>query len=199
MIIAPLLSTASATVQKTVVSEDARPEIASAKQPDPTKPQTVSQPIAKEKSRSRFSIEATLQRSDSKDENEETTEKVELPSNHFTETDLHDSWQNYLEELKEKDVIIYNAIHSFQLKKQDENTVEIIYPSSSAKSEFEKIREEFFGRFMRKVNHFNIQLEYRKDVSMKREIVTKRMIFDKFAAINPVLRELDDLLKFDLN
>ncbi|MPN28039.1 hypothetical protein SDC9_175477 [bioreactor metagenome] len=96
-------------------------------------------------------------------------------------------------------MIIYNAINSFQLKKLDENTVEIIYPSGSAKSEFEKIREDFFGKFMRKVNHFNIKLEFTKDVSMKKEVVTKRMIFDKFAAINPVLRDLDDLLKFDLN
>ncbi|WP_304344775.1 hypothetical protein [Chryseobacterium koreense] len=182
-----------------MVSEDTRPEITSPKQLDPTKPKTVSQPIAKEKSPSKFSIEAMLQRSESEDENEEAPEKLELPSNHFTETDLHDSWEIFLQELKKKDVIIYNAIHSFQLKKNDENTVEIIYPSSSAKSEFEKIREEFFGKFMRKVNHYNIQLEYRKDVSMKREVVTKRMIFDKFAAINPVLRDLDDLLKFDLN
>ncbi|MBB5333775.1 hypothetical protein [Chryseobacterium koreense] len=133
------------------------------------------------------------------EEDTEEAEKVVLPSNHFTETDLKDSWGNFLQELREKEVIIYNAINSFQLKKLDENTVEIIYPSGSAKSEFEKIREDFFGKFMRKVNHFNIKLEFTKDVSMKKEVVTKRMIFDKFAAINPVLRDLDDLLKFDLN
>ena len=83
--------------------------------------------------------------------------------------------------------------------KKDENIVEIIYPSDSAKSEFEKIRADFFNHFMRKVNHFNIELQYRNDVSLKKEIITKRKIFDKFAAINPILREMDEIFKFDLS
>ncbi|HMU07938.1 MAG TPA: hypothetical protein PKC37_08510 [Kaistella sp.] len=96
-------------------------------------------------------------------------------------------------------MIVYSAISSFKLQKIDEDIVEITYPSDSAKSEFEKIRAEFFNHFMRKVNHFNINIEFKNDVSLKKEIITKRKIFDKFAEINPVLRELDDLFKFDLN
>ena len=101
--------------------------------------------------------------------------------------------------LQQKDIIIYNAINSFKLTKKDENIVEITYPSDSAKSEFEKVRSDFFNHFMHKVNHFNIVIEYKNDVSMKKEIITKRKIFDKFAEINPVLRDLDDLFKFDFN
>ena len=52
---------------------------------------------------------------------------------------------------------------------------------------------------MRKVNHYNIVVEYRNDVSLKKEIITKRKIFDKFAEINPLLREMDEIFKFDLN
>ena len=52
---------------------------------------------------------------------------------------------------------------------------------------------------MHKVNHVNIVIDYKNDVSMKKEIITKRKIFDKFAEINPVLRDLDDLFKFDFN
>jgi len=77
--------------------------------------------------------------------------------------------------------------------------VEITYPSDSAKNEFEKVRADFFNHFMHKVNHFNIIIEYKNDVSLKKEIITKRKIFDKFAEINPVLRDLDDLFKFDFN
>jgi len=52
---------------------------------------------------------------------------------------------------------------------------------------------------MHKVSHFNIAVEYKNDVSLKKEIMTKRKIFDKFAEINPVLKELDEIFKFDLN
>lgn len=83
--------------------------------------------------------------------------------------------------------------------KKTEDIVEIIYPSESSKIEFEKIRSEFFNHFMHKVNHFNISIEYILDVGMKKEIMTKRKIFDKFAEINPVLKELDDLFKLDFN
>jgi len=125
--------------------------------------------------------------------------KEVLPSSHFTDTDLQNEWQKFLKDLQKDDVIVYNAISSFKLQKKDEDVVEITYPSESAKSEFEKVRAGFFNHFMHKVNHFNIIVEFKNDVSLKREIVTKRMIFDKFAAINPVLKDLDDLFKFDFN
>ncbi|MCQ4034545.1 hypothetical protein [Kaistella montana] len=122
-----------------------------------------------------------------------------MPSNHFTETDLNIEWNNFLGEMQTKDIIVFNAISSFKLRKKDENTVEITYPSESAKSEFEKVRGDFFNHFMHKVSHFNIVVEYKNDVTLKKEIVTKRKIFDKFAEINPILKDLDDIFKFDLN
>ncbi|WP_242589835.1 hypothetical protein [Kaistella haifensis] len=125
--------------------------------------------------------------------------KEELPSNHFTETDLHNEWNKFLVEMQSEDIIVYNAISSFKLRKKDENTVEITYPSESAKSEFEKVRGDFFNHFMHKVSHFNIVIEYKNDITLKKEIVTKRKIFDKFAELNPVLKDLDDIFKFDLN
>ena len=125
--------------------------------------------------------------------------KEELPSNHFTETDLHNEWNRFLVEMQSEDIIVYNAISSFKLRKKDENTVEITYPSESAKSEFEKVRGDFFNHFMHKVSHFNIVIEYKNDITLKKEIVTKRKIFDKFAELNPVLKDLDDIFKFDLN
>lgn len=125
--------------------------------------------------------------------------KEELPSNHFTETDLHNEWNKFLVEMQSKDIIVYNAISSFKLRKKGEDTVEITYPSESAKSEFEKVRGDFFNHFMRIVSHFNIVVEYKNDVTLKKEIVTKRKIFDKFAEINPVLKDLDEIFKFDFN
>ncbi|AZI34419.1 hypothetical protein EIB73_02475 [Kaistella carnis] len=112
---------------------------------------------------------------------------------------MQSEWQKFLVDLKKSDVIVYNAISSFKLMKKDENIVEITYPSESAKVEFEKVRSEFFNHFMHKVNNYKISIEFKLDLSMKKEIITKRKIFDKFAEINPVLKELDDLFKLDFN
>lgn len=157
------------------------------------------EPIAKHKITSKFSINAALQKSETEEEKTVSSIQEELPSNHFTETDLKEEWHKFLEELKGKEILIYNAINSFKLHKKDENIVEITYPSDSARIEFEKIRADFFNHFMHKVNHFNIIINYKNDVSLKKEIMTKRKIFDKFAEINPVLRDLDDIFKFDFN
>lgn len=140
-----------------------------------------------------------LEKSEEKAEIVAENPQEKLPSNHFTDTDLQQEWQKFLQKLQKEDVIIYSAISSFRLRKKEEDIIEIIYPSDSAKSEFEKVRTDFFNHFMHKVNHYNIKIEYKNDVSLKKEIVTKRMLFDKLAAVNPVLNELDELFKFDLN
>lgn len=156
-------------------------------------------PTGLPKKLSKFSITAALEQSDEVKQEVSPEKKESLPSQHFSDTDLQSEWQRFLKEIQGRDIIIYNAINSFNLKKKYEDVIEIIYPSESAKSEFEKIRPEFFNHFMHKVNHFNISLEYKLDVSMKKEIITKRKIFDKFAEINPVLKDLDDLFKLDFN
>ena len=158
-----------------------------------------SEPISKTKTLSKFSISAALQKTEEEIENTIDTSKEVLPSNHFTETDLQSEWNIFLVALQQKDIIIYNAINSFTLQKKNEDIVVITYPSESAKVEFDKIRAVFFNHFMHKVSHFNIIIEFSVDVSMKKEIITKRKIFDKFAEINPVLKELDDLFKLDFN
>jgi len=96
-------------------------------------------------------------------------------------------------------MILYSAINGFKFSKTDENTISVNYPSEAAKKEFEKIQSEFFNHFKRKVNHFKIEVEYTMDVALKKEIITKRKIFEKFAEINPLLKDLDDLMKFDLS
>lgn len=93
----------------------------------------------------------------------------------------------------------YNAINGFRLVKKDENIIEVQYPSDTAKVEFDRVSGEFFNHFRRKVNNFSIEIEYKKDEKLKVEVLTKRSIFEKMVEKNPLLKDLDDLLKFDLN
>lgn len=103
-------------------------------------------------------------------------------------------------QLRTKDPFVYNAIKTFKLTKVDEKIIRISYPSDSAKTEFDKISGEFFNHFKRKVNNYTITFEYQKDhENLKIEVVTKKKIFEKFIEINPLLKDLDDLMKFDLS
>ncbi|CAH0183926.1 hypothetical protein SRABI04_01572 [Chryseobacterium sp. Bi04] len=125
------------------------------------------------------------------------TEK--LPQNHFTETDLQAEWTLMLKQLQRKDGFIFNAVKTFKLVKEEENKIKVLYPSDSAKVEFDKISGEFFNHFRSKVHNHSIVIEYQRDVeNLKIEVVTKRKIFEKFIEKNPLLKDLDDLMKFDL-
>lgn len=118
---------------------------------------------------------------------------------HFTETDLQSEWNLLLMQLKTKDPFVFNAIKSFKLVKIEEKLIQILYPSDSAKVEFDKISGEFFNHFKRKVNNHAIEFDYKKDLeNLKIEVVTKKKIFEKFVELNPLLKDLDQLMKFDL-
>ncbi len=136
-----------------------------------------------------------------KEEEEEThaVKKDDLPQNHFTETDLQSEWNLMLKQLQTKDAFVFNAIKTFKLTKADENVIRVFYPSDSAKVEFDKISGDFFNHFRRKVHNYAIEVEYKKDhENLKIEIMTKKKIFEKFVEKNPLLKDLDDLMKFDL-
>lgn len=122
-----------------------------------------------------------------------------LPENHFSQTDLDSAWSEFLEHLAKTNTFVYNAISNFKLEKSDENRITVKYSSSTAKSEFDKLSPEFFNHFRHKVNNFKIEVDCVTDVTIKKEIMTKRKQFEKLAQINPLLRDLDDLMKFDLS
>ena len=150
------------------------------------------------KKSSEFSIKKHMEKKEKEDEQNLFSETEEnLPDHHFTDTDLQTEWRNFLKELSVNDIVAYNAISSFQLRKADENQIEVLYSSDSAKHEFERVQADFFNHFKHKVNNFKIEIHYKLDPSLKKEVVTKRKVFDKFAEINPVLRDLEDLMKFD--
>ena len=148
---------------------------------------------------SEFSIHAALNKKEEEEIHLEIKKEEELPEHHFSEVDLQREWQFFLNDLQKKDAVLYYAVNTLKLHKKDENLINILYPSDSVKTEFEKIQAEFFNHFKRKVNNYKIEIQYSNDVTLKKEIVTKRTIFEKFVEINPVLKDLDDLLKLDLS
>ena len=107
-------------------------------------------------------------------------------------------WEIFLKNTLKTNTFLYNAISSFKLEKSDENLVIVKYSSEFAKAEFDRVSPEFFNHFRHKVNNFKFEIDYQTDLTIKKEVMTKRKIFDKFVKINPLLKDLDDLMKFDL-
>ncbi|UFH32375.1 hypothetical protein LNP04_01315 [Chryseobacterium sp. C-71] len=156
--------------------------------------------MSRPKSSSGFSINSFLNKEE-KQEVEETAvvTNENLQEHHFTETDLQSEWNLMLMNLRAKDPFVYNAIKSFKLEKIDEKLIQVQYPSESAKAEFDKISGEFFNHFKRKVNNYAIIIEYKQDVqNLKIEVLTTKKKFERFVEMNPLLKDLDDLMKFDL-
>ncbi|WP_246022137.1 hypothetical protein [Epilithonimonas xixisoli] len=161
--------------------------------------QKASEPIARTSSNSQFSIKAALEKKEEiiKDEFAEIKDE-NLPSNHFSQTDVDREWDIFLKNLSRTNTFVYNAISSFKLEKTDEHQITVKYSSEFAKSEFDRISPEFFNHFRHKVNNFKFEIDYVTDLSIKKEVMTKRKIFEKFVEINPLLKDLDDLMRFDL-
>jgi hypothetical protein len=128
------------------------------------------------------------------------TPEENLPTNHFTEKDLQSFWSHFLEEIRNKDIISYNAISGFTIKKMEEDSIEIGFPSQTAKEEFDKISADFLSNLQYEIQHYKIKISYKSAAgTMKKELRTKKLIFNELCEINPLLKDLDELFKFDFN
>ncbi|WP_241486029.1 hypothetical protein [Chryseobacterium angstadtii] len=173
----------------------------------PAEPETLQEtavkttkPLSRQGASSGFSINSFLNKEEKEVKEETVAVRTEnLPQNHFTETDLQMEWNLMLKQLQTRNGFIFNAVKAFKLIKAGENIIRVLYPSDSAKVEFDKIAGEFFNHFRTKVHNHAIEVDYQRDFdNLKIEVVTKRKMFEKFIEKNPLLKDLDDLMKFDL-
>ncbi|WP_162089283.1 hypothetical protein [Chryseobacterium aquaeductus] len=161
---------------------------------------TASKPLSKSRISSGININSLMNSDDSSKGEEIIVVKNESSQeHHFTETDVQSEWNLLLLQLRTKDPVIYSAIKSFKLQKIDEKTIQIQYPSGSAKVEFDKISSEFFNHFKTKVNNHSIVFDFKHEPqNLRQEVLTTKKKFEKLVEINPLLKDLDDLMKFDL-
>lgn len=163
---------------------------------------TTSKPLSKPGISSGFSINSFLNKEDVVVQKDETlaVKTENLPQNHFTETDLQIEWKLFLQQIQSKDKVLFNAIKTFKLVKSNEKLITVFHPSDYAKNEFDKVSREFFNHFKTKVHNFSIEVIYERDAeNMQVEVMTTRKKFEKLVEKNPLLKELDDLMKFDLS
>lgn len=148
---------------------------------------------------SEFSIQNFSNQKEKKEENLVEHIEEDLPENHFTEMDLQREWNNFLKELSVTNTVVYNAVSSFKINKKEEDWIEVCYSSETAKKEFEEIEGKFFGDFRRRVNNFKFRITYKMAENVRVEVLTTRRKFEKMAEKNPMLKELNALMMFDLS
>ncbi|ADQ81683.1 DNA polymerase III subunit gamma/tau [Riemerella anatipestifer] len=156
------------------------------------------EPILKESVKSSFSIKEAINKTEELQVEEEIKEE-ELPDGHFSETDLQKEWKHFLKKLAREDMVTFNAVQNFTIEKAEENKICIRYTSESARVEFEKVSPQFFNDFKHKFNNYRVKFDFEKAerVIIKKE--TKRDLFNKMVEVNPLLKDLQELMQFDFN
>ncbi len=147
---------------------------------------------------SKYSIKKHLEEKQKEVENQ-TNSGEQLPDNHFSDIDLQVAWIAFLKELFQENIVAWSAINTFKLSKIGENQIEVKYSSDTAKKEFETIQMDFFSRFKHKVNNSQIEIIYREDITLKKGNLSKKQVFEQLVEINPVLQDLENLMRFDFN
>ncbi|WP_154137916.1 hypothetical protein [Riemerella anatipestifer] len=154
----------------------------------------------KESVKSSFSIKEAINKTEELQVEEEIKEE-ELPDGHFSETDLQKEWKHFLKKLASdsEGMVTFNAVQNFTIEKAEENRVCIRYTSESAKVEFEKVSPQFFNDFKHKFNNYRVKFDFEKaeQVIIKKD--TKRDLFNKMVEVNPLLKDLQELMQFDFN
>ncbi|MBO4234168.1 hypothetical protein FO675_07650 [Riemerella anatipestifer] len=156
------------------------------------------EPILKESVKSSFSIKEAINKTEELQVEEEIKEE-ELPDGHFSETDLQKEWAHFLKKLAREDMVTFNAVQNFTIEKAEENRVCIRYTSKSARVEFEKVSPQFFNDFKHKFNNYRVKFDFAEAERVIIKKDTKRDLFNKMVEVNPLLKDLQELMQFDFN
>ena len=142
---------------------------------------------------SAFSISETLNHVDDNTAEEVvTTSKESLPETEFTQAQIDEWWYRTLRKVEDN-----LTLKTIQLKKGDNHSINVHYPSDYSKSDFQKIEFDFINLLKEKTNNFSIHFNYIKDQKLVVKQETKREKFNRYVELNPLLKELDDLMRFD--
>lgn len=115
----------------------------------------------------------------------------------FTQEELDTYWAYFLQNNQLDSVLLY-AISDFVLEKVENNIIKIKYTSESARERFSEIQAQFVSGLKQRIKNNRIVLEFELTSKTKSSYMSKASIFKEYAEINPLLKELDAVLNFDL-
>lgn len=163
----------------------------------------VEKPIKQEKQVSLFSINESLSQIEKQEDTAEEEDTEEnLPDGHFSDIDVNNEWQVFIKKLARENSVVFYAVQDFILNKTAEHEITVKYGSQSAKAEFEKVSKDFFSHFKHKYKNDRLKVVYEKNEHLLNNtstLLNKKEIFNKMLEINPLLKDLNEIMKFNFN
>ncbi|PQL91146.1 hypothetical protein C4S77_08680 [Apibacter adventoris] len=116
----------------------------------------------------------------------------------FEEKDLKLFWNQYLQNLKNKQPILYNVLNTTSCQLKENFTIFFQFPSHSSYEEFESLRENFFQKLKKQLNNYSIIFNYEIKETQKNIFLSNKDKYEKMLKNNPLLEKLKNDFKLDI-
>jgi DNA polymerase III alpha subunit (gram-positive type) len=133
-------------------------------------------------------------------EKEEITglDSSEKDKDEFTEEEVKRFWNQYLEELKSLQPVLFNVLNTTTCLVRENYTIFFEFPSNSAYDEFENLREDIFQKLKKHVNNYSISFEYEIKETQRAILLSSKDKFEKMVKVNPLLEKLRNDFRLDI-
>ena len=136
----------------------------------------------------------------SEEEQQETTDKINLPKSSFTKEELLIHWKDYSNKLENDGKMVFsNMMRAHEPKLISETEIEFLLDHSSAELEFQDNRTSLATYLKMKLNNFHIQINSRvaEEKEVEKKAYTNRDKLKQLQEENPALAELVKKLDLD--
>lgn len=116
----------------------------------------------------------------------------------FKEEDVTLFWNQYLQNIKNKQPVLYNVLNTTSCHLKDNFTVFFQFPSHSAYEEFENLRENFFQKLKKQVNNYSVVFNYEIRETQKSILLSSKDKYEKMLKTNLLLEKLKNDFKLDI-
>lgn len=124
-----------------------------------------------------------------------------MPKEEFTKHDVHQLWNNFLEEIKNQNRPAFNVLQTTEWDINKNSDLVLTFDSDSMAIEFENLREQFVTFLREQLNNYYIQVikKIKAEISNKKHIKSRRDIFEEMASKNQNLLKLQKIFDLDID
>lgn len=154
-------------------------------------------PLGKQtKNVSFLSIKGSLHTISQKEDTVTNLDFTEKDKDDFTEEQVNNFWNGYLEALK-KQPVLHSILNTTQCTVEPNHTIFFKFPSNSAYDEFENLREDIFQKLKKAVNNYSINFKYEIKETTRTILLTDKDKYEKMVKENPLLKKLKNDFQLD--
>ncbi len=134
---------------------------------------------------------------------QETTSHKDLPRESFTQAQLTEKWEVFVERLKKTEVRMYSALRKIEPKLISDNQIELVFQNSAQIEEYKlRLRPSLINELKETFNNHYIELVERLAESenmLKPNLLSNKEILEKMITKNPALDSLRKKFNLDFD